>query len=131
MGGGPWAKEQRFAWRPWQQSTIVESQQELRTPQRRTEIISSGSPDTLWRRHVLHLYSWDTLNPITGGAVHALRTYRPGERVSEDWFASVVRPAAPAGVAPTRTDDALDLRIAELAGGDATTYDRAIGRAHV
>ena len=67
MGGEEWAKEQRYAWRPWQQSTIVESQQELHTPQRRTETISSGSPDTLWRQHVLHLFSWDTMNPITAG----------------------------------------------------------------
>ena len=59
MGGEPWAKEQRYAWRPWQQSTVVENQQEVHTPQRRTETISSGSPDTLWRQHVLHFFSWD------------------------------------------------------------------------
>ena len=125
MGGEPWAKEQRYAWRPWQQSTVVENQQELHTPQRRTETISSGSPDTLWRQHVLHLFSWDTLNPIKGGAVHPLRTYRPRERVSYDWFGSVVRPAVPAGTVPRRTGDALDLRVAELAGDDGTTYDRS------
>jgi len=125
MGGEPWAKEQRYAWRPWQRSTIVENQQELHTPQRRTETISSGSPDTLWRQHVLHLFSWDTLNPINGGAVHALRTYRPRERVSYDWFGSVVRPAVPSGTMPTRTGDALNIRIAELAGNDGTTYDRS------
>ena len=125
MGGEPWAKEQRYAWRPWQQSTVVENQQELHTPQRRTETISSGSPDTLWRQHVLHLFSWDTLNPIKGGAVHPLRTYRPRERVSYDWFGSVVRPAVPAGTVPRRTGDALDLQVAELAGNDGTTYDRS------
>ncbi|HWM72692.1 MAG TPA: S8 family serine peptidase [Nocardioides sp.] len=125
MGGEPWAKEQRYAWRPWQQSTIVENQQEVHTPQRRTETISSGSPDTLWRQHVLHYFSWDQMNPIRDGALHALRTYRPRERVSYDWFGAVVRPAVPAGTVPSRTGDALDLRVAEMAGSDGMTYDRS------
>ena len=125
MGGEPWAKEQRYAWRPWQQSTVVENQQEVRTPQSRIETISSGSPDTLWRQHVLHFFSWDLMNPINGGAVHALRTYRPRERVSYDWWGSVVRPAVPTGAVPTRTGDGLLLQIAELAGNGGTTYDRS------
>lgn len=124
MGGEAWAKEQRFAWRPWQDYTIVESQRELHTPQHRTETISSGSPDTLWRQHVLHFFSWDTLNPINGGAVHAIRSYAPGEHVNYDWFGPVVRPAVPAGAVSSRTADALSLRVAELAGQAGTTYDR-------
>lgn len=125
MGGEDWAKEQRFAWRPWQESTIVESQRELHTPQQRTETISSGQPDTLWRQRVLHFFSWDTMNPINGGAVHALRTYRPGEHVTYDWFGGVVRPAVPAGAAPSRTVDGLTINVAELAGAGGVTYDRA------
>ena len=125
MGGEPWAKEQRYAWRPWQMSTVVENQQEVRTPQSRTETISSGSPDTLWRQHVLHFFSWDLMNPINGGAVHALRTYRPRERVSYDWWGSVVRPAVPTGAVPTRTGDGLLLQIAELAGNGGTMYERS------
>ena len=125
MGGEPWAKEQRYAWRPWQMSTVVENQQEVRTPQSRIETISSGSPDTLWRQHVLHFFSWDLMNPINGGAVHALRTYRPRERVSYDWWSSVVRPAVPTGAVPTRTGDGLLLQIAELAGNGGTMYERS------
>ncbi|KQZ67451.1 S8 family peptidase [Nocardioides sp. Root151] len=125
MGGEPWAKEQRFAWRPWQAYTIIESQRDLHTPQQRTETISSGAADTLWRQHVLHFYSWDTMNPITTGAVHGIRTYRPGEKVTYDWFGPVVRPAVPAGNRPTRTGDALELKVAELAGNGGTAYDRA------
>lgn len=125
MGGEAWAKEQRFAWRPWQDSTIVESQRELHTPQQRTETISSGQPDTLWRQRVLSFYSWDTMNPINGGAVHALRTYRPGEHVNYDWFGGVVRPAVPAGAVPSRTVDALAINVAELSGAGGVTYDRA------
>ena len=125
MGGEPWAKEQRYAWRPWQQSTVVENQQEVHTPQRRTETISSGSPDTLWRQHVLFFFSWDLMNPIRGGAVHALRTYKPNERLTYDWWGSVVRPAVPTGAVPTRTGDGLLLQVAELAGNGGTTYDRS------
>ena len=125
MGGEPWAKEQRYAWRPWQRTTVVENQQEVHTPQRRTETISSGSPDTLWRQHVLHFFSWDLMNPIRGGAVHGLRTYQPGERVTYDWWGSVVRPAVPTGAVPTRTGDGLLLQVAELAGNGGTTYDRS------
>ncbi|MET0523391.1 MAG: S8 family serine peptidase [Nocardioides sp.] len=125
MGGEPWAKEQRYAWRPWQQTTVIENQHELSTPQRRTETISTGSPDTLWRQHVLHYFSWDLMNPINGGAVHALRTYRPRERISYDWWGSVVRPAVPTGAVPTRTGDGLLLQVAELAGNGGTTYDRS------
>ena len=125
MGGEEWAKEQRYAWRPWQRSTIVESQQELHTPQRRIETISSGSLDTLWRQHVLHLFSWDTMNPITTGAVHPLRTYDAREKVEHDWFRSVVRPAVPAGMTPTRTGDALRVEVAELAGSGGATFDRS------
>jgi len=128
MGGEPWAKEQRFAWRPWQQSTIVESQRDLHTPQLRTETISSGAADTLWRQHVLSFYSWDTLNPITNGAVHALRTYRPGEHVKYDWFGPVVRPAVAAGGKASRTADALTVNVAELAGVGGTTWDRATAK---
>ena len=125
MGGEPWAKEQRYAWRPWQQSTVIEKQRELATPQQRTEMVSSGADDTLWRQHVLSLFSWDTMNPITGGAVHPIRTYRLGSRLTYDWFRSVVRPDVPTGSTATRTGDVLDLQIAELAGNAGATYDRA------
>lgn len=122
MGGEPWAKEQRYAWRPWQNHTVVESQRELHTPQQRTETISSGSADTRWRQHVLHLFSWDSMNPITTGAVHETRTYRPGEHVTNDWFGPVVRPVA---TKASRTGDQLTLQVPELAGGDGSTHDRA------
>lgn len=125
MGGGEWSKEQRFAWRPWQRSTIAESQHELRTPQTRVEHVSSG--DTLWRQHVLHYPSWDELNPISGGAVHDLRTYEPGEKVSYDWYGGVQRPAVTTGGA-TRAGDELTIELAEFVQGPGATYARASGR---
>lgn len=125
MGGEEWSKEQRFAWRPWQQTTIVETQRELRTPQRRTEIVSAG--DTLWRQHVLHFFSWDTMNPITGGATHALRTYRPRETVRQSWYGAVVRPAVPEGGVAYREGDALTIRVPEFVGSGEVTSARQAG----
>ncbi|HET9420153.1 MAG TPA: hypothetical protein VFO49_03380, partial [Nocardioides sp.] len=54
-----------------------------------------------------------------------LRTYRPRERITYDWWGSVVRPAVPTGAVPTRTGDGLLLQVAELAGNGGTTYDRS------
>ncbi len=129
MGGEEWAKEQRFAWRPWQTTTIIEQQQELHTPQRRTETVSAG--DTLWRQHVLHFYSWDSLNPLNGGAIHPIRSYEPGEHVAYDWFAAVVAPAQVPGTEATRTGDVLRLRIPEIAMQGGEMYDRAANQARM
>lgn len=119
-GGEDWTKEQRFAWLPSQQTTITESQQELFTPQVRTEVISSGDPQTLWRQHVLHFFSWDSMNPILDGAVDPLRTYEPGEEVDRQWYRSVMRPAVPEGDAPVRTGNVLSMRVPENTMGTGT-----------
>ncbi len=124
MGGERWSKEQRFAWRPWQETTIVETQHELATPQLRTEYVSSGASDTLWRQHVLHYNSWDSLAPLLDGSVHELRTYRPGERVAYDWYRGVQRPAV-VGDGATRTGDHLTIDVAEFVQGTGETYQRA------
>lgn len=125
-GGEEWTKEQRFAWLPWQQSTIVESQQELRTPQERTEIISSGDPGTLWRQHVLHYFSWDSLNPLRDGTSHPLRSYEPGEEITYEWHRAVTRPAVPAGTDPLRSGDTLTLQVPEHATGDGSLAMRSV-----
>ncbi|SEE25043.1 S8 family peptidase [Jiangella alba] len=119
-GDGTWAKEQRYGWRPWQAETIIEQQRYVGTGRQREEYVSAG--DTVWRQHVLHYLSRDDMNPVTSGLSHDLRTYAAGERSRETWFAPVVRPAAPAGAAPSRTGDTLALHIAEFA--DATHTGR-------
>lgn len=125
MGGDEWAKEQRFAWRPWQDTTIVEQQQELHTPTERVEVVSAGGSGTLWRQHVLHLFPWDSMSPLKDGAFHQIRTYEPGEQVSYDWYRSVARPAVSAGHAPARVGDLLSLRIPEMASGVGELSQRA------
>src|SRR5690606_18329656 len=110
-------------------TTIIEQQQELHTPQRRTETVSAG--DTLWRQHVLHFYSWDSLNPLNGGAIHPIRSYEPGEHVAYDWFAAVVAPAQVPGTEATRIGDVLRLRIPEIAMQGGEMYDPAANQARM
>ncbi|MFI8527545.1 S8 family serine peptidase [Promicromonospora sukumoe] len=126
MGGEKWSKEQRFAWRPWQETTIVETQHELATPQSRTEYVSSGASGTVWRQHVLHYSSWDSSNPLLGGSIHQQQTYKPGERVAYDWYRGVQRPAV-VGEGATRAGDELTIDVAEFVQGAGETYQRATG----
>ncbi|WBB61487.1 S8 family serine peptidase [Streptomyces sp. WMMC500] len=127
-GGNPWAKEQRFGWRPWMGTAVNQYQRHVPTPHDRTEYVSAG--DTLWRHHVHHRYTFDTFNPLAGGMIQEARTYRAGERVEETWFAPVVRPAIPRGVAGLtsyREGDQLTLRIPEFADSQDGHYSRLDG----
>lgn len=127
-GGDPWAKEQRFGWRPWMGTAINQYQRHVPTPHERTEYVSAG--DTLWRHNVHHRYTYDTMNPLAGGMIQDARSYRPGERVTESWFAPVVRPAIPRGVAGLtsyREGDRLTVRIPEFADAQKGHYSRPDG----
>jgi len=123
-GGEQWSAEQRFAWRPWQTSSIVETHHEVRTPQSRVEYVSSGASDTLWRQHVVDYVPWESSSALTGGMTHDLRTYRPGEKVVHEWNRAVLRPAV-VGDGATRTGDELTIDVAELVQGTGATYERA------
>ncbi|TWD80663.1 subtilisin family serine protease [Kribbella amoyensis] len=107
-GGFPWAKEQRFGWRPWQEYAWNDSQRFVETPKVREEWVTAG--DSLWQHRVHHLYTWDTMNPLNGGLTTLPRSYAKGTS-SESWFEPVVRPAAAPGIVSTRTGDRLSLRI--------------------
>ncbi|MGW7681454.1 S8 family peptidase [Kribbella sp. NPDC054772] len=107
-GGFNWAKEQRFGWRPWQEYSWNDYQRFVETPKVREEWVTSG--DSLWQHRVHHLYTWDTMNPLSGGMTSVPRSYRTGQS-DETWFGPVVRPAAAPGVQSTRTGDRLSLRI--------------------
>nr|WP_081655665.1 PA domain-containing protein [Amycolatopsis vancoresmycina] len=122
-GSGGEAKEQRFAWKPWQDFAVNEYQRRVATPSTREEYVSSG--DTLWQHRVRHGLIWDEMSPLTGGMTTAPRTYANGEHVTEDWFAPVVRPAIPRGVPgldSTREGDKLRIRIPEFADSQAGHY---------
>jgi hypothetical protein len=114
------AKEQRFAWRPWQDFAVNEYQRTVATPSTREEIVSAG--DILWQHRVKHGMVWDTDSPLTGGMTQAPRTYAGKEKLTEDWFAPVVRPAVPRGVPgleSVREGDNLAILVPEFT--DATT----------
>ncbi|GAA1108943.1 S8 family serine peptidase [Kribbella jejuensis] len=107
-GGFNWAKEQRFGWRPWQEYSWNDSQRFVETPKVREEWGTSG--DSLWQHRVSHLYTWDTMNPLSGGMASLPQSYRP-TKSEETWFGPIVRPAAAPGVPSTRTGDRLSFRI--------------------
>ncbi|MFF0266138.1 S8 family serine peptidase [Kribbella sp. NPDC004536] len=107
-GGFNWAKEQRFGWRPWQEYSWNDSQRFVETPKVREEWVTSG--DSLWQHRVSHLYTWDSMNPLSGGMTSLPQSYR-ATKSDETWFGPVVRPAAAPGVPSTRTGDRLSFRI--------------------
>ncbi|GAB3165258.1 S8 family serine peptidase [Amycolatopsis stemonae] len=122
-GSGGEAKEQRFAWKPWQDFAVNEYQRYVTTPSTRQEYVSSG--DTLWQHRVKHGLIWDEMSPLQGGMTAAPRTYTGKENVTEDWFAPVVRPAVPRGVPgmdSTREGDNLQIRIPEFVDSQAGHY---------
>ncbi|MGW5723152.1 S8 family serine peptidase [Amycolatopsis sp. NPDC003865] len=122
-GSGGEAKEQRFAWKPWQDFAVNEYQRYVTTPSTRQEYVSSG--DILWQHRVKHGLIWDEMSPLQGGMTAAPRTYTGKENITEDWFAPVVRPAIPSGVPgmdSTRDGDQLRIRIPEFVDSQAGHY---------
>ncbi|MFH8434612.1 S8 family serine peptidase [Streptomyces sp. NPDC018007] len=124
--GTGYVTENRQAYRPWQEVGVAMLSRYVRTGRVRTEYLS-GPADTRW----LH---W--VNPRTAWAVHAmgtgmfgpLRTYRPGERTAESWYAPVVRPAIPRGVEglAQREGDKLTIGIPEFADTASGHYGYAL-----
>jgi hypothetical protein len=114
MGGFGWAKEQRFGWRPWQTYSWNDTQRFVATPKRRAEWVSTGS---VWQHRVHHLYTWDEMNPLSGGMADEPRSYRAGGQGVEEWYTPVIRPAAVPGLVSSRTADELALRLPEFVSG--------------
>jgi subtilisin family serine protease len=108
-GGFGWAKEQRFGWRPWQTFSWNDTQRFVATPMERDEWVSAG--DSVWQHRVHHYYTWEDTRPLAGGMAEASRTYKPDTRRTENWFTTVVRPAAVPGIPSQRTADTLALRV--------------------
>ncbi|GAB3959096.1 S8 family serine peptidase [Micromonospora vulcania] len=115
--GSEWATEQRFGWRPWQETSWNDDQRLVHAGTTRQEFVSSG--DNWWQHRVLHKMMWMSWGPLTGGLADQPRRYAADDRTTETWHAPVVRPAVPANEAgPTRTGDTLDLRVAEFVDAD-------------
>ncbi|MFY1669971.1 S8 family serine peptidase [Plantactinospora sp. WMMB334] len=113
-GGFPWAKEQRFGWRPWQTYAWNDTSRFVATPEQREEWVTSG--DSVWQHRVSHDWPWNDFGPLATGMLEPPTSYR-ARRSGETWLAPVVRPASPRGtpeLVSTRTGDTLELRVPEF-----------------
>jgi subtilisin family serine protease len=109
-GGRPYAREQRFGWRPWMTYAWNDAQRTVATGESRVEWVSAG--DSVWQHRVLH--TWENwIGTVIGGMAGPARSYEVGHS-EERWFDPVVRPAAIASTPSTRSGDRLTLRVPEL-----------------
>ncbi|WP_328414236.1 S8 family serine peptidase [Micromonospora sp. NBC_00389] len=119
VGGSEWATEQRFSWRPWQETSWNDDQRLVRTGTTRQEFVSAG--DAWWQHRVLHKMMFSNWGKLTGGLTQQPRRYAADDRDTETWHAPVIRPAVPANAGlpvPSRTGDVLDLRVPEFVDAD-------------
>jgi subtilisin family serine protease len=116
-GGLPWAKEQRYGWRPtisFAFAQLMHNQRFVATPMTRVEWISAN--DSIWQQHATYDYGWNDMGALTASR-HPATTYRPGQKGSLTWFGPVVRPATPRATGSpvsSRTGNVLALRIPEF-----------------
>jgi hypothetical protein len=124
-GGSGWASEQRFGWRPYQDTAWLQYTRFVPTGFTRTEYVSAG--DTLWQHLVHHTTTFDVDLPLAVGMRDTPRTYRAGAQPAETWQGAVVRPSIPAGTtSPTvREGNVLRLRIPEFTDSQPGHWSRA------
>lgn len=117
-GGPGWQTEQRFAWRPYQDTAWNQTSRFVPSGVERTEYVTAG--DTLWRHVVLHESPSDLDAVLSAGAEDTPRAYAARAKVSERWNGAVVRPAIPAdtGTPTVRLHDVLRLRVPEFTDGE-------------
>ncbi|MFF4130598.1 S8 family serine peptidase [Streptomyces mirabilis] len=125
-GGAPWASEQRFARRPYQDTAWLQYTRYVPTGFVRTEYVSANG--TAWLHRVHHTTTFDVDMPLAVGMHDAPRTYRPGEHLDERWQGAVVRPSIPRGTTTpsVRTGDVLALRIPEFTDSTAGHWSRLL-----
>ncbi|MFJ4333456.1 MULTISPECIES: S8 family serine peptidase [unclassified Streptomyces] len=127
-----WASEQRFGWRPYQDTAWLQYTRFVPLGFERTEYVSAGG--TTWQHLVHHTTTFDVDQPLIAGMRDDPRGYRAGEQPRETWQGAVVRPSIPAGTTtPTvRDGNVLRLRVPEftdsqaghwspISGGDAAS----------
>ncbi|MFF3395166.1 S8 family serine peptidase [Streptomyces sp. NPDC002669] len=128
--GTRYVTENRESWRPWEGENVYLSPwaRYARTGQVRTEYLS-GPADARWLHWVNPRNTWAGQTRGTG-MFGPLRTYRPGERTTESWYAPVVRPAIPRGAEGLayRKGDRLTLGIPEFADTVSGHYGHALPR---
>jgi hypothetical protein len=95
-GASQWASEQRFAWRPYQTTSLNQWSRFVPVGQERVEYVSAGD-GTQWQ----HAVQYRTVQPsdqvLEGGMHDDPHTYQAGQHTTERWFGAVTRPAIPTG----------------------------------
>ncbi|MFG3060581.1 S8 family peptidase [Streptomyces sp. NPDC048231] len=116
-GSSSWASEQRFGWRPYQDTAWNQYTRDVPTGQERTEYVTGG--DTLWYQTVHHNVVDNPDFPLLAGMRDAPHTYRAGQQATERWFGGPVRPSIPRGApwASVRNGDTLSLYVPEFTDG--------------
>ncbi|MGW1709223.1 S8 family peptidase [Streptomyces sp. NPDC002206] len=113
-GASSWASEQRFGWRPFEDTAWNQYSRYVPVGQERVEYVSAG--DTLWQ-HVVHHNVIDNVDfPLQAGMHDDPHTYRPGQSATERWFGAVVRPSIPRGkgLSSVRNGDTLSVYVPEF-----------------
>ncbi|MFD5065516.1 S8 family peptidase [Streptomyces sp. NPDC058394] len=120
-GASSWASEQRFGWRPYQSTAWMQHTRDVPLGQERVDYVTAG--DTMWSHTVHHNTVFDRDDVLKAGMRDAARTYRPGQRASEKWFAAVVRPSIPRGVADwpasVRSGNTMSFHVPEFTDSEA------------
>ncbi|WP_406320062.1 S8 family serine peptidase [Streptomyces sp. NBC_01637] len=115
-----WTAEQRFSWRPYARIAF-ETSRWAPTGKSRTEYVTSG--DTQWMHTVDFMTGPEQYfgGPLLSGIWDSPRTFKTGEKATEDWYKAVVRPSIPRGWSrpAVRDGDTLSLSIPEYT--DAAT----------
>ncbi|MGW2049699.1 S8 family serine peptidase [Streptomyces sp. NPDC001858] len=122
--GSGWASEQRFGWRPAQQTAWLQYSRHVPTGFKRTEYVSAG--DTTWQHLVHHTVMYTQDLELGDGMRDNPRTYRAGAETAETWQGAVVRPSIPRGTTtPTvRDGNVLKLRIPEFTDSQSGHWSR-------
>ncbi|MFJ7947826.1 S8 family peptidase [Streptomyces sp. NPDC096354] len=113
-GASSWSSEQRFGWRPYQDTAWNQYTRYVPAGMERVEYVTGG--DTLWK-HVVHHNVIDVPDfPLASGMHDDTRTYRPGQHTTERWFGAVVRPSIPRGgnQPSVRNGDTLSVYVPEF-----------------
>ncbi|MFI2301127.1 S8 family serine peptidase [Actinacidiphila glaucinigra] len=120
-----WTSEQRFSWRPYT-DMAWETSRWVPTGKTRTEYVTSG--DTQWMHDVDFFTGLEPLfaGPLQSGLRDTPRTFKAGEKATEEWYRAVVRPSIPRGWdrPAVREGDVLSLAIPEYTDAFAGHWGR-------
>ncbi|MDX2818428.1 S8 family serine peptidase [Streptomyces sp. PA03-5A] len=121
-GASAWATEQRFGWRPYQDTAWNQWSRFVPVGRDRVEYVTAG--DTQWQHAVAYGPVDDLGSPLQGGMRDDAHTYRPGQQATERWYGAVVRPSIPRGghLPSVRTGNTLAVYVPEFNDSSDTVH---------